>query len=84
MSFEFFLGGGGGWVYSEGLVFGILRYCWQLCKMFFCYDLFISNSGSFCIFLYFYYKNKIFLTQLVKKLIINKEHNHLNDNNRHN
>ena len=43
---------------------------------------FISNSGRF--FLYFYYKNKIFLTQLVKKLIINKEHNHLHDNNKHN
>ena len=49
-----------------------IKNCWQFCKM--CFVMFISNSGSFCIFffffLYFYYKNKIFLIQLVMKLNI--------------
>ena len=70
-------------VFSKMNIISQIRNCWQFCKMFFV--MFISNSGSFCIFiLYFYYKNKILSTQLVKKLIIYKEHNHLHDNDKHN
>ena len=61
---------------TTGIV-GSFAKCFLLC-------LFLTQVVFVFFFLYLYYKNKIFLTQLVKKVIINKEHNYLHDNNKHN